>query len=137
MAKLSILGAQRVKALQEILDKKQAEAIAALDIPSHDEIQTLVDKEYGVYEWQREIDELVAKAQKIMDKLNTATGKDYFVNKGYRSYSNNNSYNKRIRELTIEQRDAKINEVKAEYKHKSNMLWLCETLEEAKQIVGI
>jgi hypothetical protein len=136
MAKLSILGAQRVKALQELLINKQAEAITALEIPSYAEVQDIVDKEFGVDDWQNELQTLIKQAQKLADKINAATGKDVSISRNERTYGSN-PYSKRVNELTKQLRDKKINEVKAEYKQKANMLWLCETLEEAKQIVGI
>jgi hypothetical protein len=136
MAKLTILGTQRVKALQEILATKEAEAISNAAIPTYAEIARMVDAEYGIDKWRGRLDALVGEAKLVADKINTATGKQLTIETHERSYSTT-QYTARIKELTRQLRDSVTSEIRKEFKAKSNLLWLCETMEEAKEIVGI
>jgi hypothetical protein len=139
MGKLSILGAQRVKALQEMLKQNENETIASLDVPSYDEVCKMVDAEFGIDGIQDEIDKLIGKANELAQKISDVSGTQVKISKNLRyGYSDTEtSYKKRVRELQQELRDDKIVQVKEHFKNKSQMLWLCETLEEAKAIVGI
>lgn len=137
MGKLSVLGAQRVKALSEILQEKLRVEIGNLDIPTFTDIEKQVDKEFGIDSLSKEFEETLAKARKLAKEMNKVTGANLSISESNYGRSNNSDYSKRKQELTMELRDKPISEIRAEYKHKEQMLWLCETLEEAKQLVGI
>jgi hypothetical protein len=111
MGKLNVLGAQRVKALIEILKGKMKEELDALPNPYNHQVQEKIKANINVcgYTYD-EIYSLKEKADKLFtDALNE------------------------IRKESDEQRK----QIQNKYKDKENKLWLCETLEEAKEIVGI
>ncbi|WP_102271272.1 hypothetical protein [Cytobacillus massiliigabonensis] len=138
MAQLNLLGAQRVKALTEILAEKEKLAIASMALPSVKEIKALVDDEFGIDGKRAEIDKLVAKANELAGDLNDVTGARVSVSLRENSnYGDPTAYDTRVKELRKDLIDDKIAAVKAEFKRKEQSLWLCETLEEAKAIVGI
>jgi hypothetical protein len=137
MGKLSILGAQRVKALTEILDEKEKQTIRDLDTPTRSEIEKMVDIEFGINDMQAELKDTIKKAQQLAKEINRVTGKNNEIET--RSWSRNNSsdYYNRVNELTAELHGSKVAEVRQFFKSKRQSLWLCKTLEEAKAIVGI
>lgn len=138
MANLKILGAQRIKALTEILNEKEALAIKSLDLPTVAEIKEKVDAEFGLGGKRESIDKLIAEANRIANEMNSVTdAKITVILREQSNYGDPTAYDKRKKELKKELIDDKIAEVRAEFKRKEQSLWLCETLEEAKAIVGI
>jgi hypothetical protein len=137
MGKLSILGAQRVKALTEILDEKEKQTIRGLDTPTRSEIERMVDIEFSINNVQAELNATVEKAKQLAKEINSVTGKNNEIE--IRNWGRNNltDYSSRVDELTSELKDSKVAEVRQFFNSKRQSLWLCETLEEAKAIVGI
>jgi predicted transcriptional regulator len=139
VGKLSVLGAQRIKALTEVLKDKQEDEIAELrkSLPSIYEIEKRVREEFGVGEYYEELEAIKGRLEEITEVLETKTGDTF-------SLSQRNSYNKgrtkyvdRKNEIKMELTDGKVEAIKRKYRQKEQKLWLCETLEEAKEIVGI
>ncbi|HDR7641335.1 hypothetical protein [Bacillus wiedmannii] len=137
MGKLSVLGAQRVKALTEMLSEKLREELCKIDAPSGDELQAMVNKEFGIDDLQSEYENHMKQAREAIKKLNTITGKGISISENNYGRSNDTDYSKRLSELRQEFIDKPRQQLRDEYKRKEQMLWLCETLEEAKAIVGI
>jgi hypothetical protein len=137
MGKLSVLGAQRVKALTEMLSEKLREELFNIDTPSENELQTMVDKEFGIDDWQSEYESHIEQAREVIKKLNPITGRNISISENNYGRSNTTDYSKRLSELRQEFIDKPRQQLRDEYKRKEQMLWLCETLEEAKAIVGI
>lgn len=137
MGKLSILGAQRVKALTEILNEKEQAELREIDVPSYEDIVKKVDQEFGILQQKERLQELVKEANQLGRDIKQITGTDFSVyTREYSNYSSN-GYSERIDELKKELIVKEQQKVKDKYKTKRQMLWLCETLEEAKEIVGI
>lgn len=137
MGKLSVLGAQRVKALTEMLNEKLREELFNIETPSEKELQAMVDKEFGIDDWQSEYENHIEQAREVIKKLNIITGRGISISENNYGRNNTTDYSKRLSELRQEFIDKPRQQLRDEYKRKEQMLWLCETLEEAKAIVGI
>lgn len=137
MAQLSILGAQRIKALSEMLEVKYKEELKVLQTElSSTVIKSRADESFNLTELREKANDLKDELQMVIDEINLVTGERVSIS--YSHYSSNSStpYQQKVRELSKEL-TRKTNELRASYDDKKNRLWLCETLEEAKQIVGI
>ncbi|PGA34012.1 hypothetical protein [Bacillus wiedmannii] len=137
MGKLSVLGAQRVKALTEMLNEKLREELSKVDTPSEMELQSMVNKEFGIDDLYSEYENHIEQAREAIKKLNDITGKNISISESNYGRNNTTDYSKRLSELRQEFIDKPRQQLRDEYKRKEQMLWLCETLEEAKAIVGI
>lgn len=143
MAKLSILGAQRVKALQEILDKqmknklKELEKEKVSDTRSQTTVVTNYFKKNGI-----DINEAMKSIEKLRNEFKTFYS-DYYNQPRFLRDINGMSvsdfYNDSMREKPAEvvKYEAKRDKLISDFEEKKNALWLCETLEDAKEIVGI
>lgn len=143
MGKLNILGAQRVKALIEILQEKKAAEIAEMSasLPTRDKIKKDLELENGVALLRTELDKIIVQGNKIAEKINDITGEGRYLSQGASySYKQDNlekEYRKAIDEVYEGRTKSKLDEIDKKYKKKEQSLWLCESLEEAKEIVGI
>lgn len=137
MAQLKILGAQRVKALTAILEKQRDEEIRELSkgLMSPEDKENIARKHFGVSEVYAELKKKSEEIKELNEKYREVTGYYFSVNQSsdYRSGLDFNNYVRTIKDPVAEE----IQRVKREYEEKANSLWLCETLEEAKEIVGI
>ena len=97
----------------------------------------MVDKEFGIDDWQSEYESHIEQAREVIKKLNTITGRNISISENNYGRNNTTDYSKRLSELRQEFIDKPRQQLRDEYKRKEQMLWLCETLEEAKAIVGI
>lgn len=138
MGKLSLLGAQRIKALESILDDKMYAEIDELPTVSRSKAEETVREEFGLNEDYANAKEFISKANEYLTKVNSITGdKDCAkISTDSQSHMNRTPFAKRVEHL-MDERKRKVVDIKAEYSRKKQMLWLCETLEEAKEIVGI
>lgn len=140
MAKLNILGAQRVKALVEFLNDQKKEEIRDLhdSMMSDEEARAIVDEEFGVSDARREVEEMKRVSELLSAEMERKIGTTCEV-VTRRNYMNENAdkYRERFNEVKRGDIDDRISEVKQKYKDKERSLWLCETLEDAKEIVGI
>jgi len=138
MGKLSVLGAQRVKSLIEILNAKRDKEIHdyTSSLPTKEEIQKTIQIQYEplIAEKKQKCEELVVKLLDTANELKELDGTYYIIN---RYVNTNTSIIHQLINKEFNERQIHINQIKAAYKYKEQMLWLCETLEEAKQIVGI
>lgn len=118
MGKLSILGAQRVKALQEILEgQKKAElALVAPHYPTRAETLAALE---GAFPGITAAHDLV---------------KSVFGEEPSSSYRNVCAHNTTQKSLSND-RQVERTAISEKYDDKARSLWLCETLEEAKDIV--
>lgn len=138
MSKLSLLGAQRVKALESMLDDKLAAEIEQLPKVDRQSAHNTVLDEFGLLEDYEEARKKVKEANEILARINGITGDKDYASLTTSSYSHmmRTPHAKRVEEL-LNARKAKVVELKAANNRKKQRLWLCETLEEAKAIVGM
>jgi hypothetical protein len=140
MSNFKILGAQRVKALTEMLKEQEAKAVAEINKGklTRSKADDIVHTELGIKEYFDEIKEIEARLEKLSEMIEPKTGNRFSLNKQSRSYGNVwSDYHRKINEVQDADTKQRIADVQAEFKRKEQRLWLCETLEEAKAIVGI
>lgn len=142
MGKLSVLGAQRVKALTEMLKDEKKRKLAALDNEiTEEQAIILALREIGAegeyFDLQAKIDEVNELSRQFSEKTGFYTINATISTNGTYSNGTYQEFRKIRDEIqfgkTREQKAA----IEAEYRRKEQMLWLCETLEEAKAIVGL
>ena len=139
MGQLKVLGAQRIKALTEMLNEKRQEEIREVEkrrIGMSEALLKIAEQD-GLGDTIAELREISKRYMQLQNEL-----KDYGVEpfngisvNPYRDTTNKNQ--ERARVLADAGTTEEIAEIKARYKRKEQSLWLCETLEEAKEIVGI
>lgn len=122
MAELKILGAQRVKALQKILDDKMNQALKELPMLTHNALMKEVDGDFFSEEWLKQYDEVEKEFLRLSGELQAV-----------RRSAEHLKIRNKITNDSQKYRD----EVKKQFSDKKNKLWLCDTMEEAKAIVGI
>lgn len=137
MGKLSILGAKRVEALQVILDQQCEQEINDLNAPipksSREKEQVVID---SYAKKNIDIQKLLAKYNDCIDKIRSVIEANaYRTNK----LDIATLYNDLLYKQTPEYKKylKHKEDITKKYNEKKNQLWLCETLEDAKQIVGI
>jgi len=140
MGKLAILGAQRVKALAEMLKEQRDRKLVELNKqkPTRKEAEKEADKTFGVLELTEEVDKLTEKLRDISAPLENKTGRSIAVD--YRNIYRGSAlskYNDEVNRIMDAGVEGDVGVVKEEYRKKEQMLWLCETLEDAKKIVGL
>src|SRR6185312_3007598 len=136
MSKLNILGAQRVKALQWIADSKWSEELKenSAKKPTSEQIEGMVMTALGVGGEYAEMQHLKRQLESIARSINDVTGVDYrIVNNSYRSTT---AFLQKKQEI-LAPYVAEEKEIAKKWQEVKNQLWLCETLEEAKELVGI
>jgi hypothetical protein len=139
MANLKILGAQRVKALTEMLKEKEASLIAQIlkEQLSHTDAEKHVNKDLGVQKFVDEVTDLEKRILELSELIQAKTGAYYSVNRNSSYNPVRSKYNELVEKARKGDTEKRIAQIKAEFKSKEQRLWLCETLEEAKAIVGI
>lgn len=130
MAELKVLGAQRIKALTEVLESQKEQAIKNACLPTSDDVWAMVDEEFGLTEHRKLLEQLEAEVERIKADIDETTGEF-----SYRYGRKELAYNKRKEELKRDLIDAPTAAISKEYDEKARALWLCETLEDAKKIV--
>lgn len=138
MAKLNILGAQRVKALTEMLNENEKQAIVELkaSMPTQEQIKQQVNEEFGVQDLQKRAKELELELRELLEEIKEITGEKRTFNIHNYGTATTTKWYERYKELQQENTN-QIQEITKSYAEKKRKLWLCETLEEAKAIVGI
>jgi chlorite dismutase len=139
MSNLKILGAQRVKALTEMLKEQEASAVAEIrrEQLKREDAEVLVNVELGIGEYIAEIEAIKARVNELSELVRVKTGVYYTVSKNSHYTPEKVQYDKAVNKAQIGDTNEKIAKVQSEFKRKEQQLWLCETLEEAKAIVGI
>jgi hypothetical protein len=139
MSNFKILGAQRVKALTAMLKEQETAAIAEITKGqlSLEKAQEKVNTDLGVHAYVEEIKALKTRLKELSDLVQAKTGRYFNVSENYSYGPLNNEYNDRVNKVKKGDTEKRIKEVQAEFRSKEQRLWLCETLEEAKAIVGI
>lgn len=140
MGKLSVLGAQRIKALEGMLDEKLAEELKKIDerlskVDASEEAR----KATGIDEDYKKALEHIEAANGLFKRVSTVTGDSYQASKSFSSNYRMRTEYKDIRDDLANKHNGKDEkeQLKRDYNRKKQLLWLCETLEEAKEIVGI
>lgn len=138
MAELKILGEKRVKALLEVLDAKLRGRKAALNLPTEDDLKRIADAEFGISDKREEVEVLKDRLKSICEELNDVTGEVEYVTTSYSHRRNaGTTYRQRLDELRKSLQKDPVDTLEREFAEKRTQLWLCETLEQAKAIVGI
>ena len=140
MGKLSVLGAQRIKALEGMLDEKLAEELTKIDerlskVDASEEAR----KATGIDEDYNKAMKHIEEANELFKRVSTVTGDNYQATRTFSSNYRMRTEYKDVRDELANKCNGKQEkeQLKREYNKKKQMLWLCETLEEAKEIVGI
>lgn len=140
MSKLNILGAQRVKALTEMLEQIEKQTIAEKKASQLklEELKGVVDEEFGIETKRKALKEMQYAINMLASEIKEITGEVLSVSIQYNTYGANQktAWNKRYQELQKQQQE-ELHEISKEFADKKRKLWLCETLEEAKELVGI
>lgn len=141
MSNLKILGAARVKALIAMLHTQRDAEIAKVRATAMSQSEAKVEtfKILGATEEYEKVAGLLIELRDASEALGLKTGIRYKATLSIDSYQASAylAYNRTMARLTTGGIDATIVKIKAEYAAKEQRLWLCETLEEAKAIVGI
>lgn len=139
MGKLSLLGAQRVKALEGMLDDQLQEKLVEIDKSPQVDSEKEARKAVGIDETFEKAKALVEEANELYKQVNAVCGDVYSASIHYSSNYKNRTEYKDIRDNINDKagRIAQKSALKKEYNKKKQLLWLCETMEEAKEIVGI
>lgn len=144
MGKLSILGAQRVKALTEFLNVQMKAALeeAEAKLPTEEQIREDVDMFLGTDGLKDALDFTLREANILADQIQEISGESFSIPKDAQdalrnSYSPRHSKAEKLYWEHKRESDKVLDEIKQEFKEKEQRLWLCETLEEAKEIVGL
>lgn len=136
MGKLSVLGAARVEALIAMLQDEKKRELKALGVPTRKDIEEQVKLEMSVDQHEEEMRRLIREAEKHADAIKARIGFEYRIN--LNTYGGQNLvYKQRVDKLVAAKITEPTAEIDAKYRRKIQELWLCETLEEAKAIVGI
>lgn len=139
MGKLSVLGAQRIKALEGMLDEKMQEELDNVK-PATVDSSVVARKAVGIDKDYDKAVKLIEQANDILQNIiSPATGDAHSASMNFSSNYRMKTEYKKIRDDVAENTSGKKEreEIKKRYARKKQMLWLCETLEEAKDIVGI
>lgn len=132
MTRLNLLGAQRVKALSEILERRFKDAIYEAECKykrDREDVVRELAEENGVaaeYAEYLEIIERIGELNKVLAPI----GIDATINN--RSYSANREISRRMNEEYGEVK----RRLKRELSDRNSSLWLVETLEQAQSIVN-
>lgn len=138
MTKLKLLGAQRVKALTEILERKFADKIKEVeeDRIGQEEAVKVLAEEKGL---SRMLDEILSHESALiglkMDAHNKL-GVGVEVNVSYRSYHMLEETRKELNKIADNGVGKKVSQIRRELEDRKSQLWLVETLEEAQNIVN-
>lgn len=140
MGELKLLGAQRIKALTNMLNEQEQAELNSVKIvrPTHLSSVIYADDKTGMGDLRMVYDEALKKAQYYAKQMQEATGVRYEIRAQNYGVSHTATtdwglqYNDHQRGNIDEHY-----QIKKKYTEKRNALWLCETLEEAKAIVGI
>lgn len=140
MTQLKLLGAQRIKALTAMLeDKRKAEVREVEKSTVNREVAKLkVAREYGIEDKFIELNALKERVHELNKEL-SPYGYNFELRTSQSTYQKPlaDEFAKAVTKEMFGDRDERIAEINARYKQKEQQLWLCETLEEAKAIVGI
>lgn len=139
MGQLKVLGAQRIKALTEMLDEKKKAEIREVEKRRIGISEALIKvaEQDGLGHKIMELKEVTARAKELQEEL-APYGIERSATISINQYGIRNSkVLDRATTLADDGAAEEIAEIKASYKRKEQSLWLCETLEEAKEIVGI
>lgn len=139
MGKLSVLGAQRIKALEAMLDDQMKEEIkeSQSDLKSEDTATKLALEEFGALEDFEELKRLSTKINVINERLKAKTGLTNAYKPTTHNYSTYADYKPFHLAREKHKGSTEESKIRDKYKKKKQLLWLCETLEEAKEIVGM
>ncbi|MEJ6356491.1 hypothetical protein WJM93_03915 [Lactiplantibacillus plantarum] len=138
MARLSILGARRVEALQVILGHQEKSELNALDKPDDLSREQMV-KDYATKK-KIDVEKLVKEITVDISELKDAGFYiEYDVKRAGRIKLKDLYLDEAMAEKSKakEKYDKTVSEIKQRYDRLKNQLWLCETLEDAKKIVGM
>lgn len=138
MTKLNLLGAQRVKALTEILERKFE------DVIREERRKTLTDEEvldkmiemYGLEGKMKEAQELRRKLLEVTREINEFVPINNTTLTLKSRYEMRSSVTREVNLLSDNRVSENISSLKRELEERKSQLWLVSTLEEAQAIVS-
>lgn len=137
MTKLNLLGAQRVKALTEILERRYKDKISELNANrmSEEDAAWIYAERHGEEKLLHDIQQKVEDLKHLKPSAINKLGIEINVSVDYYSYRAEPDTRKAIIMIRDHDTDKKIEALKRELGDKKSKLWLVETLEEAQEIV--
>ncbi len=137
MTKLNLLGAQRVKALTEIMERKFADAISETRNDSLTNMEAV-----EVYAERLGGDRVLHEAEELRNKLNELKpdlrkiGVTVSVDLEVNFYSMPNDLRDKLKEIRNNGTEERVAKLKRDLEERKSQLWLVETLEQAQEIVN-
>lgn len=137
MTKLNLLGAQRVKALSDILDRKYEDVInEAKNLRKRgDEAEKELLKHLGLYDKFLEVSNLIAVLRQEAKPLRDI-GYDIDTDLHMLRYKLSDDHRQILDGIYDNGSEEMISDLRRELEDKKSKLWLVETLEEAQAIVN-
>lgn len=137
MTKLNLLGAQRVKALTEILERRYSDEINKVDRKKLSEKSKAISvaKHLGKHELLDELEEIKERVVELNNILYNKVGVSVSIDISYNAWRMPTE----VRELRDSQSNGASEHIallKRELEDKKSNLWLVQTLEEAQEIVN-
>lgn len=137
MTKLNLLGAQRVKALTEIMERKYKDAISEVRNDSLTEMEAVkvYSEKLGGDSVLREAEDLRNKLNELkpdLRKIGVTVRTDLEVN----FFNMSNDLRDKLREIRNNGTEERVAKLNRDLEERKSQLWLVETLEQAQEIVN-
>mgnify|MGYP001489628594 CR=1 FL=1 len=138
MTKLNLLGAQRVKALTEILERRFKDEINKLGSEriSPKEATEELAKQKGKEDLLREVYELEKRSKSIEQEASNELALSIKFDLTYDAFRTSRDARNELNKIQNNGVEEKIEKLKRELEERKSRLWLVETLEEAQEIVN-
>lgn len=138
MTKLNLLGAQRVKALTEILERRFKDEINRLgnERISPKEATEKLAKQKGKEDLLREIYEMEKRSKSIEQEASNELALSIKFDLTYDAFRTSRDARNELNKIQNNGVEEKIEKLKRELEERKSRLWLVETLEEAQEIVN-
>lgn len=137
MTKLNLLGAQRVKALTGILERKYSDKIAEVKQSqmSDEAVLEVLAKESGSEGLLKEINGHVDALMALQSEAASRLGLDVYARSEMHYWKMGERVKETAKTLADNGVSDKVEKLRRELEDKKSQLWLVETLEEAQAIV--
>lgn len=137
MTKLNLLGAQRVKALTGILERKYSDKIAEVKKGqmNDEEVIQVLAQETGREGLLKEINEHVDALMALQSEAATMLGMDVYARAEMHFWKMGDKLRDSAKTLADNGVSDKVEKLRRELEDRKSQLWLVETLEEAQAIV--
>lgn len=137
MTKLNLLGAQRVKALTEIMERRYKDAISEIRKESTTDMEAV-----KIYAEKLGADSVLKEAEEATDKLNDLSedlrkiGVTVKADLEVFFFNMPNDLRDKLKEIQSNGTGERIAKLNRDLEERKSQLWLVETLEQAQEIVN-